>query len=777
MIVPSVPAPPAGTRVADVDLLPAGTPVDFTNCDREPIHVIGGVQPHGALLVVELGGGQRVLQASTNAHAVIGLRGDEVLGRPLAQLVGDEAAAQLAAAGGDADADEAGRLYHAVTVRIGGQAFEVAVHRNAAGLVLEFERAPDAPSMSAAELQSTMRRTIAAVARGESVRAVADLIAREVRRVTGYDRVWVYKFHEDWHGEVIAESRAAHVEESWLGLHYPASDIPAPARALYARNPLRQIVDARGAAVPIEPSVSPVTSEPLDLSDCVLRAVSPMHLEYLANMGVHASMSVSLLREGRLWGLVSCHHYDGPRQASYDVRAVCELLASTFAAELGELETAEEREHAGRLAAVHVSLLGRMAEAHDVVAGLAASGDLLLRLTDAEGAAICLAEGQCLTLGRTPDAAQVVRLASWLAAGGKDTWATDCLAGSYPDASGFVETGSGVLAVALSRVKPYYVLWFRPQVEQTIRWGGDPTQKPVRVGADGVARLSPRGSFATWEEERQGRSRPWRRAEVDAARALRGTVIDALLIRADELAEQNRTLETSNRELDDFAFVAAHDLKEPLRGIGNYAAMIGEEYADQPLDGDGLARLETIRRLSRRLQGMVDSLMEHSRVGRLELDFRQVDANEALEDALDRLANSIHERKATVHVPRPLPTVRADRERLVEVFTNLVSNAVKYGGDTPEVEVGFSEGERGPTFHVRDRGIGIDPRHHQVIFRLFKRLHPRDAFGGGSGAGLTIVSKVIERHGGRVWVESAPGEGTTVYFTLGGASEAARESA
>jgi light-regulated signal transduction histidine kinase (bacteriophytochrome) len=346
-------------------------------------------------------------------------------------------------------------------------------------------------------------------------------------------------------------------------------------------------------------------------------------------------------------------------------------------------------------------------------------------------------------------------------------------------------------------VKPYYVLWFRPQAAQTMRWGGDPRTKPVRVGADGVARLSPRGSFAAWEEEVRGRSRPWRRAEVEAARALRGTVVDALLTRADELAALNRALERSNRELDDFAYVASHDLKEPLRGIHNYAAMVAEDYAGQPLDADGLARLDTIRRLTARLGGLIDSLLEHARVGRLDLELAPVDANAALADAGERLEVSVAERGATVRVPRPLPVVRADRERLVEVFMNLVSNAAKYGGPSPEIEVGYLEGDAGdaaagpaggpapaasspassPTFYVRDRGIGIEPRHHAAVFRLFKRLHPRDAYGGGSGAGLTIVQKVVERHGGRVWLESAPGRGTTVFFTLGPTAAAAAADA
>ncbi len=764
--------PPATTP----EHLPHHTPVDLAACDREPLHIIGGVQPHGALLVVDEGDGCRVVQASANAAATLGRAGetaDVVLGAPLAELVGREHAAALAAAGADAARDDAGRVYHPVALDVAGRAFEVVVHQGPAGLLLELEPAPAADAvLGATAFHATIRRTMAAVSRGTSVRAAAAAVADEIRRVTGFNRVWVYRFHDDWHGEIIAESRDAHVEESWLDLHYPASDIPAQARDLFARHWLRLIVDVHADPAPLLPARTPGTGAPLDLSDCVLRAVSPVHLEYLRNMGVRASMSVSLVRDGRLWGLVSCHHYDGPRQVPYDVRAACELLGQAFSTQLGLLEEAEDRDLALRLAAVRTTLLERIAAERDVVDGLLANPALLLELAGAEGAAVCFADAECATVGRTPPAAFVGALAAWLTAHGHDTFATDALGVAYPPAVEHADVASGVLAVALSRVRPYHVLWFRPQTAQTVRWGGDPGEKPVRVGADGVARLTPRGSFAAWEEEVRGRSRPWRRAEVDAARALRGTVVDALITRADELAALNRALEQSNRELDDFAYVASHDLKEPLRGIHNYAAMVSEDYVGAPLDASGVARLDTIRRLTKRLDGLIDSLLDHSRVNRLALEVVEVDAQEALEDALDRLSASIAERNAVVRVPRRLPTVRADRERVVEVLANLVSNAVKYGGETPEVEVGYLDAPPGsavapPTFYVRDRGIGIEPRHHAAVFRLFKRLHPRDAYGGGSGAGLTIVQKVIERHGGRIWLESTPGQGTTFFFTLG----------
>jgi PAS domain S-box-containing protein len=237
---------------------------------------------------------------------------------------------------------------------------------------------------------------------------------------------------------------------------------------------------------------------------------------------------------------------------------------------------------------------------------------------------------------------------------------------------------------------------------------------------------------------------------------------------AQELRDKNAELARSNQELDDFAYIASHDLKEPLRGIHNYAAFLLEDYAER-LDADGKAKLETLIRLSARMEELIDSLLEFSRVGRLELSSQETDLNELVRKTLEGLQITLEERRAEVVIPRPLPRVRCDRVRVGEVFHNLITNAVKYN-DRPvkRVEVGYREGAGGgpPVFTVKDDGIGIPERHQEAIFRIFKRLHGRDKYGGGTGAGLTIVKKIVERHGGRIWLESAPGAGTTFLFTL-----------
>jgi signal transduction histidine kinase len=246
--------------------------------------------------------------------------------------------------------------------------------------------------------------------------------------------------------------------------------------------------------------------------------------------------------------------------------------------------------------------------------------------------------------------------------------------------------------------------------------------------------------------------------------------------RTRELERRNEELHQSNKELDDFAYIASHDLKEPLRGIHNFSSFLIEDYAGK-LDDQGRSKLETLMRLTRRMEILIDSLLQFSRLGRVDLAIDQVDLNEIVAEVLESLAISLQESGTQIRIPRPLPTVRADRARVGEIFYNLIVNAVKYN-DKPEkwIEIGAvieedteedTEGAgQPPVFYVRDNGIGIAEKHHESVFRIFKRLHGRDKFGGGTGAGLTIAKKIVERHHGRIWLESSAGEGTTFYFTL-----------
>ena len=726
------------------------TALDLTHCDREPIHIPGSIQPHGALLA--LSGDGAIVQASANSAEWLGAAPEALLGRSPAEVFGTEGAALIRQALALDDPREANPL----RLEVAGRVLDGLVHRHDGVALVEVEAAPEQTPAEARAASGAFRRALVDAQRAGGLRTLADSIARSVRELTGYDRVLVYRFHADWHGEVIAEAREESLEP-FLELHYPASDIPVQARALYRLNWLRNIPDREYRPAPVVPAEHPETGRPLDLGLAALRSVAPVHVQYLRNMGVAATLTISLIREGELWGLIACHHYS-PRMLPYEVRAACELLGQVFSARIDTAEAEGHRDADLHRAETLAALTDRLAAAGDWVAELARDPSLL-ELMGATGAAV-VAEGRIEQAGDAPPPRAVENLVARLAEhplpGG--LFATD-------QAEGLAGV-SGVLAVPLTDARAQWLLWFRPEVVQTVNWAGDP-RKPMEQVAEGEkeVRLSPRGSFALWKETVRGFSAPWTAAERRAALDLRRVVAEVVLRRVEEVAALNRQLARSNQELDAFTYIASHDLREPLRGIHNYATMLQEDYADR-LDEEATGRLDTLMRLTRRMDGLIESLFEYSRIGRVELTVEPTDLQRVLDDVLDTLAHQIRDAGLEVRVPRPLPTLPCDALRAGQVFQNLIHNALKYNEREEKwVEIGWREGA--PTvMYVRDNGIGIAEQHREVIFRIYKRLHPRDSFGGGTGVGLTIVRRIVERHGGRVWVESEPGEGTTFYFTL-----------
>lgn len=329
---------------------------------------------------------------------------------------------------------------------------------------------------------------------------------------------------------------------------------------------------------------------------------------------------------------------------------------------------------------------------------------------------------------------------------------------------GTVFLASGLMALLLSSGLQRFVS--RPildlaETARTVSERKDYSIRAKKIGSDELSRLV--DAFNEMLVQIQERDSELLRAKEDLEERVRD--------RTRELERRNEELHQSNKELDDFAYIASHDLKEPLRGIHNFSSFLIEDYSDK-LDAEGRSKLETLMRLTHRMETLIDSLLHFSRLGRVDLAIAQVDLNEIVAEVLESLSITLQESGTLVRIPRPLPTVRADRARVGEIFYNLIVNAVKYN-DKPEkwIEIGAvedPEGEIGqPVFYVRDNGIGIPEKHHDAVFRIFKRLHGRDKFGGGTGAGLTIVKKIIERHHGRIWIESSPGEGTVFYFTLG----------
>lgn len=758
---------------------------DLVLCHQEPIRVPGSVQPHGALLALEdVDGALVVRRASANLEALLGVAAERALGAPLERTLGDAAGeavrAGLATLGEEAStvAGEPRRHAFALELDVRGARcrLDAVLHGNAAGtavLELDGPRAADAATsaISVHALQQLSQRLHGA----DDVAALAGTIVREVRALVGFDRVMLYRFHADDHGEVVAES----VVDGWppyLGLHYPESDIPAQARELYRRNLVRCI-----AAVPYTPApILPTDAEPLDLSFSHLRSVSPIHVEYLENMGVGASMSISLLDGERLWGLVACHHR-GPRHVDAAARAACELLGTTFSLLLPRLEAAESERVAARLRDVERELGRRLADALPFVDGVFPHLPDLDDIVAADGVASVSPTGTRRT-GTTPDEAALVAFAGWLARETEEAvFASDRVAERYAAARDWPEGLAGVLAVEISRPRGQYLMAFRRELPRQVRWAGRPDEKPVTRGEDGRLRLSPRRSFAAWSESVRGTSAPWTDVELGGAEALRRTTLDLIVATNDEVLRLNDELERSRESLRAFAHIAAHDLKEPLRGIANYIAFLTEDHGDA-LDADARAKLATIDRLAARGTALTDALLQFAELG--ETSGRRVSfaLDDVVDAVLEAFAPELERRGVELRVVRPLPTLVGQPVRMEQILTNLVGNALKYTPrPDPVIEIAAealdgrvetpldrdSFERRSHVVRVSDNGIGIPPEQHEDVFRLFKRLHPPDAHGGGNGLGLAIVRRAVELQGGRVELDSAPGRGTTVRFSYG----------
>lgn len=503
--------------------------VDLTNCDREPIHILGAIQPIGFLLA--LTPEMTIERASANVEQFLGASPEALLGKPLDEVLSRAAVHNLRNRLALLAGDDAVERIFGCELRPDLPAFDIALHLSGGKIVIEAEPA----SNEHGDATNTVRSMVARIDRARSFADFLNEGARLIRAFTGFDRVMVYRFAPDGSGEVAAESCRPSIG-NFKGLHYPATDIPAQARALYKRNLLRVITDVNAAPVPIVPALD-TAGQPIDLSLSILRSVSPIHIEYLKNMGVAASMSISIIVDDKLWGLFACHHYS-PMSPSFERRSVCELFAQMFSMRLESRERKETVEFERRARDISDQLLGAVASDETLLNDPDWLGDILTNAIPADGVGVWI-NGSCAFSGHTPKAEDFRRIIAVLTEhtdGG--VVATDHLATMVPGAERFSGEAAGMLAIPISRAARDYVVLFRQEIIRSVRWGGDP-HKPVEYGPNGP-RLTPRESFAEWKELVEGRSKPFTPSELRVAETLRATLIEVVLRMADEATVQRQ---------------------------------------------------------------------------------------------------------------------------------------------------------------------------------------------------------------------------------------------
>ncbi|WP_378186570.1 ATP-binding protein [Aquimarina sp. W85] len=720
--------------------------VDLNNCDKEPIHILGKVQNHGVLLScdpITL----EILQYSENINEILGLQKQAV--QNLSQLF-EPSTIQFI--------QDNYTLEQSFPLdgHIGETAYIAIIHKNDDRLIVELE--PVGVQIPQIFYQQQMTSIITELGRTETDLQMCDKAADLIRDFLGYDRVMIYKFDPQWNGEVVSEAKEEHLE-SWLGLHYPASDIPQQARKLFLKQGVRIIADVASTPVDVLPQLDPRLKQPLDLSRSELRAVSPIHIEYLTNMKVGATLTAAIVFNDTLWGLIACHHYS-PKFINYQQRLSCKFLTEVFSSQLGMKSSNIELLKINSANVVRNKLVAQMSLKWDIVSGLCDHKVTMLDIAEATGGAIII-DGDIKLIGKTPSKEFVQHLSAWMAEQTKeDIFYTEHLCEVYPLAKTYQEVVSGVLQISISKIDKNYIIWFKPEKPKTVNWGGNPNKS---VLIDSEARLSPRKSFEKWSEELSGSSSPWTDNEIAAIKALKSNISEIIVQKYEEVQLLNKNLEQAYKELQAFSYSVSHDLRAPLRGIDGFAQIIKEDYFEQ-LDEYGKNAIRTIINSTSKMNELIDDILSFSGLSQKQVNFNTFSMKNVVRDVLNFIQPAITYPHAIIKLQDDIPDAYGDTAMTFQILSNLIGNALKYTTDkkTPEISIGYDT--KKSAYFVKDNGIGFDEKHKERIFGVFHRLVGKEF--EGSGIGLAIVKRAIEKHDGFIEVKSILNQGTTFYFQL-----------
>jgi two-component system, chemotaxis family, sensor kinase Cph1 len=743
--------------------------VNITNCESEPIHVPGSIQPHGFLLAVK-SGDDKISYASKNCEAYFHLPLNEILGKPL-HLFFDEKEI-MAFTGYYKSADnEMGRPF---VFSLQGKLYNTIAYQSGENIVLELESFTEEYTQLP-DLYIQTKRFAYHTERADNLKNLCQDIAHETKLITGYDRVMIYRFDKDYNGEVYAESKEEGLEP-FLGLHYPHTDIPVQARNLYILNHVRMIADVAFEPVPLFTLEEEAgNTNTLDLSLSFLRSVSPIHIQYLKNMGISGAFSISLIHNKKLWGLISCHHYM-PKYIPYHTRLAAQLQAIFLQSQIDVRQVADEFELTKQTDKKLDDLNRELSKQGSIIDNEAAM-KLVKNLLHADGLAV-LYNGNFYIAGIVPAKNDMILIADWLFKNtDKEIFSTAKLADYYLPAKEMSGIMAGICYLQLGATPGNGIFWMRQEIQTTIHWGGDPT-KAILLNEENKL-LTPRKSFAAWGQSVKYQSHEWRRPELNAAAAI-ATVIQRQLHLADLKEEEtkyrslNEKLQKANDELANMNWISTHDLKEPLRKIQMYASVVLEKYSSEIPD---IAKSNIVRMQASaaKMQRLIEALVSYASLMYEDNKLEQVDLNVIMKEVMLELKENLEETGAVIEVD-VLPTVNGIAFQLQQLFINIISNALKFSKEHVPAVIKIScikvpaasgtitahSAKAGYKISFADNGIGFKATFKNDIFKVFHRLHTNQYH--GSGIGLAICKKIAETNGGYIEAESTEGEGAT--FTV-----------
>ncbi len=738
--------------------------VNLTNCEHEPIHIPGSIQPHGFLLAIEPAS-HTIVFCSGNTDQYIGQTPSQLLGKDLETAFGDTVALLFGQYIGQNLILSAAPLQ----MVFNDMHFLCSIHHNGSVYVLEAEPAEANPK-NLTDVYSQTVQFVSYMNNTNTLKELCTLVAKGTREMTGYDRVMVYRFDKEYNGEVFAEDCREDLEP-FLGLHYPHTDIPVQARELYMRNLLRIIVDINYKPVPIY--TIDETGTHLDLSISVLRSTSPIHVEYLQNMGVGATLTISLVHRGRLWGLIACHHYS-PKNITPEIRLAAQLQGQFITSQIDVRQSNEEYDISRKTNIALEKMNGLNLPPIDESFKIISVNPELLKLCNAAGVSMLIG-GHIYSSGLVPGAQDIRMLAAWLANHSNQTnFFSDKIAHYLPELAALSTTVSGVIYHSLDNGN--CIIWYRPETQTEVHWGGDPNKAIVK-DQNG---LHPRNSFNLWKQIVKNRSKDWLQPELNAAANYAHTLqkqIGFWMLSQEEEKYRSLTevLKATNAELENINWISTHDLQEPLRKIQLISSRLfskeDEHFSQQTLDA-----LHRINNSANRMQTLLIDILKYTRIKYSKDAFETVDLNEVIDEILRDLQEMARELNADI-TRDVLPKIDGVPFLLKQLFSNIILNALKYAaahrkpvlkitslGTAPNP---FDKNSMCHVVRLQDNGIGFEAKYAESIFHIFTRLHSTNEY-KGSGVGLALCRKIMQTHGGSITASGLPDQGAvfTLYFPV-----------
>ncbi|ASJ75683.1 ATP-binding protein [Granulosicoccus antarcticus] len=725
-------------------------PATLDNCDREKIHQSGAIQNIGALLVIDPES-HCIIGASPNVAAILGIEPAQLSSAKL-----EEVDATLAAQISEV-VDGTHILHEAIDFQPehAGVVYDTVTHCHAGRRLIEF--VPNS-SNSINSCRRNMRccsKACTTILHTDNFEEAMQMAVDAVRQITGFARVKIYRFLPDWSGEVTAESNDGQVP-SYLGLHFPERDIPQQVRHLMTLVPYRGIGTISNDNIPVQTSTQESQKElELDLTWSLLRSVSPMHTQYLSNMGVASTFSTSLMHQGSLWGLIACHN-TSPGIVPFDNWGLLHEIGTALMVNHAQKQYSEVARMSHRLRAIEsnfTSALQHEGRAETIIEVLAPSLQGFLK---ADGFAF-LFGSHIHVSGKTPPTDFIHELLEWAGNSPEkmNQFHSEKLHEEWPAAALHEETACGVLVQSTSMHRVCKLVWFRGRITQNVHWAGQPNSKKPSPHAKASV-LTPRVSFDQWVDEHTRQSAIWQECELIMAKEILRDFMD--IITSQTLLSQE------NQSLRQFAASAAHDLKTPLRGINAALDIMDEENFDESVVKQTHA---IAKKSARRLSDLISGLMEFSMTSEQAHEFHSTDLATTVSDALELLALSIKESAAEITVSE-MPVIHANEILMLRLFLNLISNAIKYKHPDrcPVIHINSQTAENGCTvITVTDNGQGIEAQYAARIFLPLERLHSHSSV-EGSGLGLAICQRVAQVHSGTIKLDTHYQEGSRFIFSI-----------